>query len=62
MIFGSYSLHAIIGALMLHPIKWHMKKQSDVEDQDKQMIIENIEKEQSIGNYSFAFIFNGNNR
>lgn len=48
LIFGSYSLHAIIGALMLHPIKWHMKKQSDVEDQDKQMIIENIEKEQSI--------------
>lgn len=46
---------------MLHPIKWHMKRESDVEDQDKKKIIENIEKKQSVGNYSFAFIFNENN-
>ncbi|XP_046820578.1 uncharacterized protein LOC124424951 isoform X1 [Vespa crabro] len=50
LIFGSYSLHAVIGALMLHPIKWHMKKQSDVKDQNKQKIIENIEKEHSVEN------------
>ncbi|XP_047347862.1 uncharacterized protein LOC124948380 isoform X2 [Vespa velutina] len=50
LIFGSYSLNAVIGALVLHPIKWHMKKQSDVKDQDKQKIIENIEKEHSVEN------------
>lgn len=47
---------------MLHPVKWHMKRVLDVEDQDKKKIIEKIEKEQSVGNYSFDFIFNGNNR
>ncbi|KAK2585102.1 hypothetical protein KPH14_008614 [Odynerus spinipes] len=48
LLFGSYALHSLIAALLLHPIKWHMKKQPSVEDKDKQKSIENLEKEHHV--------------
>ncbi|KAI4503669.1 hypothetical protein M0802_001072 [Mischocyttarus mexicanus] len=47
LILGSYSLHSMLGSLMLHPIKWHMKRLSSVEDKDKQ-VIEILEKESHV--------------
>lgn len=45
LLFGSHTLHSIIGALLLHPVKWHMKKQPNVENIDKETNMENSEKE-----------------
>ncbi|XP_015183571.1 PREDICTED: uncharacterized protein LOC107070156 [Polistes dominula] len=47
LVLGSYSLHSILASLMLHPIKWHMKRLPSVEESDKH-IIEIIEKESHV--------------
>lgn len=47
LILGSYSLHSILASLMLHPLKWHMKRLPSVEDNDKH-VIEITEKESHV--------------